>query len=251
MKIFKKHNSTPFQNALIKEAAGLDSLRQTLIDNGNAYLNIPQTLGVSETVLEMTTIDMRPASQAQMRRLGIGLAQLHQVKQLSYGLKEDNYIGLNPQINCLMDNWGAFFVEYRLRYQISLIKQSSLKKHFKQELTQYQQTLIDFLNANCEQASLVHGDLWSGNVLFDHNSVWLIDPAVYFGDREVDLAMTEMFGGFTDIFYRAYDEIYPRTAVYEQKKVLYNLYHYLNHYNLFGGAYLPACQAAFSRLKIF
>jgi len=105
MKIFKKHNSTPFQDALIKEAAGLDSLRQTLIDSGCAYLNIPQVLGVSETVLEMTAIDMRPASQAQMRRLGIGLAHLHQVKQLSYGLKEDNYIGLNPQINCLMDNW--------------------------------------------------------------------------------------------------------------------------------------------------
>jgi len=130
-----------------------------------------------------------------------------------------------------------------------LIKQSSLKKHFKQELTQYQQTLIDFLNANCEQASLVHGDLWSGNVLFDHHAVWLIDPAIYFGDREVDLAMTEMFGGFTDNFYRAYDKIYPRTAVYDQKKVLYNLYHYLNHYNLFGGAYLPACQAAFNRFK--
>jgi fructosamine-3-kinase len=230
---------------------GLSHLRRVLSDSGNLYLNIPLVLGVSETVLEMRAIEAQSANQTQMQQLGAGLALLHQVKQLSYGFKEDNYIGLNPQINCLTDNWGVFFVEYRLCYQVSLVKQRSLQKHFQQVLTQHQQTLIDFLNANCEQASLVHGDLWSGNVLFDHNAAWLIDPAAYFADREVDLAMTEMFGGFTDKFYHAYDEIYPRTAVYNQKKVLYNLYHYLNHYNLFGDAYLPACEAAFSRLKLF
>ncbi len=249
MQIYKKYNLTRYHNALIKEVAGLDSLRQVLNDSNNTYLNVPQVLGVSEAVLEMTAIEAQPASQAQMQGLGVGLAHLHQVRQLFYGLKEDNYIGLNPQINCLTDNWGMFFVEYRLRYQVSLVNQSSLKKHFQQVLIQHQQKLIDFLNASCEQASLLHGDLWSGNVLFDQDTVWLIDPAVYFGDREVDLAMTEMFGGFTVDFYRAYDEIYPRTIAYDQKKVIYNLYHYLNHYNLFGSAYLSACESGFNALE--
>jgi len=251
MKIFKKYNSTSYSDALMKEAGGLRLLRQELGESGNLNINIPQVLRVTETVLEMRAVDAQPANQILMQQLGTGLARLHQVKHMSYGLNENNYIGLNPQINSLTDNWGAFFVESRLLYQVSLIKQSSLKTHFQKVLIQNQQTLINFLNANCEQASLVHGDLWSGNVLFDDSSVWLIDPAVFFGDREVDLAMTEMFGGFTESFYCAYDEVYPRTVVYDQKKELYNLYHYLNHYNLFGNDYLQACQQGFNAMEAF
>jgi len=86
-------------------------------------------------------------------------------------------------------------------------------------------------------------------VLFDDADAWLVDPAVYYGDREVDLAMTEMFGGFSVTFYQAYDAVYPRTDDYADKKIIYNLYHYLNHYNLFGDSYLAACYRAFTHIK--
>jgi fructosamine-3-kinase len=89
---------------------------------------------------------------------------------------------------------------------------------------------------------LLHGDLWSGNVLFGNAGPCLIDPAVYYGDREADIAMTELFGGFSEAFYRAYDRLYPRTEVYAAKRAIYNLYHTLNHYNLFGASYLDACR---------
>ena len=85
--------------------------------------------------------------------------------------------------------------------------------------------------------------------MYDSDHVWLIDPAVYYGDREVDLAMTEMFGGFTASFYRAYDAVLPRSQDYPHKKVIYNLYHYLNHYNLFGSGYLKACYQGFDYIK--
>jgi len=115
----------------------------------------------------------------------------------------------------------------------------------------HKQALINFLNDHCEHASMVHGDLWSGNVLFDRDSVWLIDPAIYYGDREVDLAMTEMFGGFTHEFYQFYNNTYPISNTYQQKKIIYNLYHYLNHFNLFGDRYLPACEQGFKTIEIF
>jgi fructosamine-3-kinase len=91
----------------------------------------------------------------------------------------------------------------------------------------------------------LHGDLWSGNVLFDSNQCWLIDPAVYYGDSEVDLAMTEMFGGFSNAFYHAYFQIRSRSSTYANKRTIYNLYHYLNHYNLFGDSYLSRCREGF------
>ncbi|WP_250655375.1 fructosamine kinase family protein [Alkalimarinus coralli] len=248
MPIFTKHGSASTPGALIAEAKGLDQLRQALNQCGNHYLRVPNVFKVTETTLETSEIRVQSASQAQMVQLGKGLAQLHHIKQPHYGLNEDNFIGLNPQANKISQNWGDFFVTNRLQYQVSLIKQHSVRGEFDKILSSLQHKLIDFLNLHCEHASLVHGDLWSGNVLFDQDSVWLIDPAIYYADREVDLAMTEMFGGFSRAFYQSYDSEYPRTAAYQQKKVFYNLYHFLNHYNLFGNSYLPACEAGFNAL---
>jgi len=249
MGLFKKHNTNSASDALLKEVSGLDNLRNVLKKSNNPYLKIPQIISSSETLLEMTAIDQQQASQTQMQHLGKGLALLHQVQQPTYGLNEDNYIGLNPQPNCLMDNWGEFFIKYRLLYQVNLIRDVTVKENFLTLLAGYQEPLLQFLNRHCEHPSLVHGDLWSGNVLFDDTTVWLIDPAIYFGDREVDLAMTEMFGGFSPAFYQAYDHTFPRSKRYAQKKVIYNLYHYLNHYNLFGNNYLVACQQGFDALE--
>ncbi|MEZ5473364.1 MAG: fructosamine kinase family protein [Marinicella sp.] len=123
-----------------------------------------------------------------------------------------------------------------------------MRKRFNHILALNQDSWIAWLNQHCSRFSLLHGDLWSGNVLFDAQNVWLIDPAVYFGDSETDIAMTEMFGGFPEAFYAAYQSVKPLSSAYPKKRILYNLYHYLNHYNLFGSAYLPACERGFQKL---
>lgn len=166
-----------------------------------------------------------------------------------YGWHGGNYIGLSPQPNCWAESWGEFFVQNRLRYQVSRVRASGVRNRFEGILDQCDDTLIRWLNEHCDHPSLLHGDLWSGNVLFDREGPWLIDPAIYCGDREADLAMTEMFGGFRAAFYRAYDRTFRRTSVYEQKRDIYNLYHYLNHYNLFGSSYQWGCERGFVAMQ--
>ena len=141
-----------------------------------------------------------------------------------------------------IDDWGAFFLDYRLKPQVRMIADSRVKAEFESRLAEHASALCGFLNRHCSHPSLLHGDLWAGNVLFDQDGPWLIDPTVYYGDREADLSMTELFGGFSPAFYQAYDSVYPRSNAYEVKRPIYNLYHTLNHYNLFGGSYLGTCR---------
>ena len=144
---------------------------------------------------------------------------------------------------------GAFFVEHRLDFQVGLIKINSIKEEFQEILLNKRNKLVEFLNLTCEHPSLVHGDLWSGNVIFDEKDVWLIDPSSYYAHREVDIAMTEVFLGFSQEFYDAYNEEYALSENYETNKIIYNLYHYLNHYNLYGNTYLAECKKAFDFIK--
>lgn len=239
MQRFIKYNQSQFSDSLICEANGLELLRETLAYTGDNFIKIPQVFAVSQKQLVLERIDSVSANSEQWFKFGQALAKLHQVSQKFYGFSSDNYIGLNPQKNILSPNWGDFFFEYRLMYQVSLIQDKTIKEDFAKILNNKKSALIKFLNQNCQQASLIHGDLWSGNVLFDKNNAWLIDPAIYYGDREADIAMTEMFSGFNSEFYKGYDSIFPRSPDYQNKKTIYNLYHYLNHYNLFGDGYFP------------
>ncbi|NVJ65885.1 MAG: fructosamine kinase family protein [Gammaproteobacteria bacterium] len=239
---FTKLNQTAYPNALECEAQGLEILRDQLKPLADAFIQIPKVHSVSAQELVIEEIKSTSATSQQWYRFGQGLAQLHQIPQHNYGFEVDNYIGLNPQKNMLSSNWGEFLFEYRLMAQVDFIKDKKIKAEFSNALRQKKSQLIDFLNQNCQHPSLVHGDLWSGNLLFDSDNVWLIDPAVYYGDREVDIAMTEMFGGFSSEFYQGYDSVYPRSSEYGKKKQIYNLYHFLNHYNLFGGGYLASCK---------
>jgi len=247
--VFTKPNVTGYADALICEAEGLESLREVLRDQEVSFLGVPEIHRVSEKELKVAAIDSCAATQATLEMFGEGLARMHKARQPQYGWRRDNYIGLSPQPNRWSANWGEFFVRDRLGYQVSLIREPSVQAAFENCLTAHKESLVNWLNEHCTHASLLHGDLWSGNVLFDAEHPWLIDPAVYCGDREADLAMTEMFGGFGSAFYAAYDRIYPRSAVYLQKRDIYNLYHYLNHYNLFGAGYLEGCRRGFSLLK--
>ncbi len=246
---FRKAAPPAAGDSLFKEARGLECLRSALQRCDSGELRVPEVFSVSATALEMQRIHSRPASSRQMRALGRGLAAMHALPQPHYGFGEDNFIGLSPQPNRLCDNWGEFFTDHRLGFQLRRIHSAVVRSEFASALQRSRRQLIDFLNTHCAHPSLLHGDLWSGNVLFDERGAWLIDPAVYCGDREADLAMTEMFGGFSAEFYRAYDEVCARSEVYPLKRDIYNLYHYLNHYNLFGDGYLAACRRGIAQLQ--
>ena len=246
---FIKTNRSEFNDSLIQEANGLELLRTQIKRYQIQHLNIPKVHSVTASKLVIEKIHSHRATSKQMNELGKGLALLHKVTHNQFGLAQSNYIGLSTQVNVFSDNWGEFFVNQRLGYQVGLIKDDTIKSKFQAGLENYKYPLIEFLNKTCGHASLVHGDLWSGNVLFDQSRVWLIDPAVYYADREVDLAMTQMFAGFDEAFYQGYEEILPLTCAYSKKKIIYNLYHYLNHYNLFGAGYLAGCLNGFEFLS--
>lgn len=236
MHFFK--SNTVANKALLLEAQGLESLQQAIEQSRAFELTTPKVISVKPSQLSLEYIESARPSKAQWQALGRGLAKLHSLPQPHYGLNCDNFIGLSVQKNKICQDWGAFFIEYRLLFQANMIKSECLSALAKRAISENSSKITTLLNSSCQTASLVHGDLWSGNVMFSSERVYLIDPAIYFGDGEVDLAMSEMFGGFSPEFYQSYHEQRPISANYHDKKQVYNLYHYLNHYNLFGDSYL-------------
>ncbi len=240
MSVFIKENFTN-NDSLIKEVEALKLLEKTLDDSDINLIKIPKIYKYDKKHIEMEKINQSFPSKQQQELFAVGLARLHNIKQKQYGFYNDNYIGLNVQKNILSEDWGEFFYNYRLLYQVNIIKDLEVRQHFLITLENLKNRLIDFLNETTSYASLVHGDLWSGNVLYTNTDIYLIDPAIYYGDSEVDIAMTEMFGGFKNEFYSSYKKEKPLTKNYEDKKIIYNLYHFLNHYNIFGLSYLSTC----------
>ncbi|NSL53686.1 fructosamine kinase family protein [Uliginosibacterium aquaticum] len=220
------------------EADGLQALT-----NCDA-IRVPAVLGIGEAAdqafLFLEWLDMSPLRDAATaRRAGAALAALHQCTGEHYGWAQDNFIGSTPQRNLETDNWSQFFVQRRLQPQFAL----AASKGFKGDLQRNGERIAErapglFVDYR-PLVSLLHGDLWSGNLaaLADGTPV-LFDPACYFGDRDTDVAMSELFGGLPLEFYAAYRANWPLAEGYEQRKALYNLYHVLNHLNLFGGGYL-------------
>ncbi len=181
-------------------------------------------------------------NKGEFAALGRMLAQAHRTPGPRFGWARDNYIGFTPQRNGWCDDWSEFWRERRMRPQIELANRNG-----------FDLRSIDpgpLLADHKPQPSLLHGDLWSGNAGFTSEGPVVFDPAVYYGDREADMAMTELFGGFPREFYRAYNEVYPLPAEYEKRKHLYNLYHLLNHLNLFGGGYLGQVKAALGLVRL-
>ena len=165
---------------------------------------------------------------------------------MSYGLEKDNWIGAREQINTPKSSWITFFRDCRLAPQFS-----SAARYFSAEDRKRIDDLLSHLDRfliEPERPSLVHGDLWSGNMITGNDGKgWLIDPAVYYGHPEVDIAMTELFGGFPPAFYDAYEETGMLQPGYEDRRDLYNLYQLLNHLNMFGSGYLPAVKRILKR----
>lgn len=181
-------------------------------------------------------LELGSGSAANWAQMGQNLAALHQVtSQKGFGWSQANTIGFTPQLNDWRADWSEFFLEFRLGYQLKLARQNGGR--FPQQ-EQLWAVATRILAGHQPQPALVHGDFWTGNAgVTTQGEPIIFDPATYFGDREVDLAMSELFGRFPAAFYQTYEQALPLPLGYPQRKLLYNLYHILNHFNQFGGSY--------------
>jgi fructosamine-3-kinase len=231
---FVKQNQASQIAMFEAEAMGLEEMLLT------ASIRVPKPIcwGVASNsaYIVLEWLELAGGNAKSWEEMGRKLAAMHKSSNnQGFGWKINNTIGSTPQINTWTADWVEFYIKHRLGYQFKLARQRG--GNFPQEDKLV--ALIPELLANHQvQPSLVHGDLWGGNAGCTASGEPVIfDPATYFADREVDIAMTELFGGFPAAFYNGYNKVFPLDANYEQRKTLYNLYHILNHFNLFGGGY--------------
>jgi protein-ribulosamine 3-kinase len=232
---FVKLNSPDKAEMFAAEAAGLEEIART----GTVRVPRPVCHGANRTAswIVLEHLALEPAGGEAMRALGRHLARLHRVTAAHHGWQRDNTIGSTPQVNTRDADWIAFWRERRLGFQLALAR-SRGHGRLADQGARLMEKLPALFAGYRPPPSLLHGDLWSGNAAMTGEGEPVIyDPATYYGDRETDLAMTELFGGFPRPFYEAYRSEYPLDPDYEARKPLYNLYHVLNHLNLFGGGY--------------
>lgn len=244
-KYFIKWNEDHIDDLFEKEALGL-----SLLSNNSNFI-IPDVIGHGsygmKNFLILEFIESGNSSYAFWESFGEQLANMHRITHQQYGLDHTNYIGKLPQVNHQNANWIDFFIENRLEPQLGMAVYNNkisidFAKKFKYLYSQLPGILVD------EPPSLLHGDLWSGNFMVNEKgSVCLIDPAVYFGNREIEIAFTQLFGGFDDEFYRSYLETFPLEPGFGDRAAIYNLYPLLVHVNLFGESYLSGIERVIRR----
>ena len=236
---FVKLNDASEVEMFIAEAMGLKQMYAT------ETITVPQPICYgtvdSSSYIVLQWLDLGRGSDRSYREMGRQLAAMHrQGTAEHFGWERNNTIGSTPQINTQNDNWADFFAEQRIGYQLKLVKRRGGSFP---DTNKVVEAVRDKLTNRQPEASLVHGDLWSGNAaIASDGSPVILDPATYYGDRETDLAMTELFGGFPAAFYQGYNEAWQLDSGYQQRKSIYNLYHVLNHFNLFGGGYANQAQ---------
>lgn len=233
---FVKLNRAASSEMFAAELEGLHALQAT----GTVRVPAPVCWGIAgeSAYLVLEHLELGRETESSAALLGAQLAQLHRHTGKHYGWHRDNTIGSTPQRNTPGNDWLVFWREHRLGHQLRLAAHHGYGGSLQRKGERLLQVLQQLLDGREPPPSLLHGDLWSGNhaALRDGQPV-IFDPASYYGDRETDLAMTELFGGFSPRFYAAYREHYPLEDGYGLRKLLYNLYHVLNHVNLFGGGY--------------
>jgi fructosamine-3-kinase len=235
------------------EAAGLRALSEP------GAIRVPRVLAVAEDALVLELIEPAPHKPGFFEDFGRRFADLHRHRGKACGFPHDNFIGSTPQPNQPLggpwdsaatedgSGWPEFFLERRLRFQVNLAAAQG-GRELRQLLDQAAPSILALLNSAIEPPVILHGDLWGGNFIVDERGeACLIDPAVYFGHREADLAMTRLFGGFDRAFYAAYDEALPLAPGHAERLPLYQLYHVLNHFNLFGGGYFEQSRRILKR----
>jgi len=220
---------------------------------GLELLHAANTMPVPEVIMQgeaeqysflvLAFISAVPRKPDYWKDFGVSLAQLHQHTHPQFGLDSNNYIGSLPQDNTFHDDWLSFFIEERLSKQLTIAKKnkaipSAIYAQFENLYKKLPEIFPD------EKPALLHGDLWSGNFMTGNDgSAWLIDPAVYYGNREAELAFTKLFGGFDSQFYEAYNHHFPLFSDFEDRVDIYNLYPLMVHVNLFGGGYLSSVES--------
>lgn len=215
-----------------KEANGLKELSKS-------KMNVPKVIYSCEDYIQMEYIEQGNKKSYFFTEFGRSLARMHRYKADKYGFYEDNYIGDNIQINTENTSWLEFYFINRLLFQYKLAEENGYAdKVMRENFIRLENKLPGIIEGTEEGACLLHGDLWGGNYLCNKKGeAVLIDPAVYYGHREADLAMTKLFGGFTSDFYSAYNEEWELIEDYSYREKIYMLYHILNHLNLFGQGY--------------
>lgn len=221
------------------EADGLQQLAQA------RAIRVPQQYGVHEMdgsiYLVLEWLSLQGMNDVAATQLGQQLAQQHQQTAGQHGYEQDNFIGLMPQVNAPCNSWTEFFATRRLQPQLDWLRD----RHgidWQGEAQHLVDSMDNLLAGHEPPASLLHGDLWAGNAAVTSGVPVVFDPAIHFGDRECDLAMTGLFGGFPESFRQAYEAMWPLPAGWEQREPLYQLYHVLNHANLFGGGYIAQAE---------
>ncbi|MFW5816430.1 MAG: fructosamine kinase family protein [Wenzhouxiangella sp.] len=245
--VFVKIESSDRADLLAAEADGLEALASA------ACVRVPEVLGQglfeaeAGSWLALEALRLKPRSRSIDRRLGGQLAGLHRHQGEAFGWHRDNYLGPMPQSNATASDWGEFFYRQRLAPQIDRLLHAApaIDRLVEPVLAAWRR-----LSAEHEPAaSLLHGDLWAGNAaaLRDDTPV-IYDPAVHYGDRECDLAMADLFGGYAEAFFSAYQQAWPLPQGWQQRRGFYQLYHLLNHANLFGGSYAARIEQSMQAL---
>lgn len=246
--LFIKTNYNNLPGMFLNEANGLKELLKA------NSIRVPKVICVEEDFILLEAIKSSSMSNNFFEDFGRRFAQLHKYSEKYFGFYENNYIGSTPQINIPDESeqtdWTSFYFNKRLKFQFDLAEKNGFaREELRKAFSQLEDRIEELLSYDVEKPSLLHGDLWSGNFMIDENgNACLIDPAVYYGNREADLAMTKLFGGFDNKFYSAYEEEFPLQNGYAYRENIYKLYHVLNHLNLFGSGYY---QQAVSLIKYY
>jgi protein-ribulosamine 3-kinase len=244
---FIKLNRADLADMFSAEAAGL----RELADMG--AVRVPEVICFGQfqqhAYLVLNYIELGSLRGDSAQVFGRQLAQLHRQPQAFFGWQRDNTIGSTPQYNSRSDDWVSFWRQQRLGKQLQFAADKGYTGLLQDRGEKLLEQLGDFFTDYQPQPALLHGDLWGGNAATDiHGKPVMFDPACYYGDREADIAMTELFGGFGKEFYAAYRAEYPLDAGYKTRKTLYNLYHIFNHLNLFGRGYLSQANGMIEQL---
>ncbi len=234
-----KYQVKPNKN-LINQATELDLLRD--------YIHTPEVIWASEQYQVLEWIEEKKQKNYQIQ-IGSSLANIHRVTHSKFGFNFNNTIGAMPQFNAIntdITSWKEFYWQHRLKYQIEYANNSKLLDYdLYKKLLSIEPKLNKYID-NKVKPSLLHGDLWSGNIINGEDNPYFIDSACYYGHREIDFALIHMFGGFSDDFFKAYNETYKLDEGFEQRKPIYMLYHYLNHLNIFGKGYYSGVESCTS-----
>lgn len=242
---FVKINDANKADMFVAEAEGLDALAEA------EAIRIPKPIcwGIvnNQSYLVMESLSLSGRENSTL--FGQQLAKMHQHKQNKFGWHRNNTIGSTPQINNPEEDWIEFWRKHRLGFQLNLALENGAQKKLGEKGERLMADFPVLFNNYNPEPSILHGDLWSGNWSSDEQGNPVIyDPAVYFGDHETDLAMMELFGSPGNSFFAAYREVFPIDAGYPVRRILYNLYHTLNHYNLFRGGYASQAESMIDRI---